>query len=43
MSYDPNAKGLFTVYDMRKKGYRSIRVRNVETIKLDGKTYQVVR
>lgn len=42
LSYDPKAKGLITVFDMCKHGYRSIPVDGIQRIKVDGEWQFVV-
>lgn len=39
MSYDPKSKGLITVFDMQKNGYRMIATESVEWVHGNGKTY----
>jgi len=41
MSYDPAEKGLITVYDMQKKGFRMIPIEGIRVIKFAGQIYQV--
>jgi hypothetical protein len=41
--YSPADKNLFTVYDMKKHGYRSISMEGLKCIRDNGKTYQIVR
>lgn len=38
LAFDPKSYNLLTVYDMQKKGYRSIPMDSVLTVTIDGKT-----
>jgi len=38
-AYDPAEKGLLCVYDLQKKGYRSIPLENILEIRIKGKVY----
>lgn len=39
LSYEPKDKGLVTVYDMQKRGYRSIPIEGIKEIRLSGEIY----
>lgn len=41
MKYDPISKGLITVYDMHKKGYRMINIETLRAIQVNGSVYTV--
>lgn len=41
LSYDPKDKGLITVYDMQKKGYRSLPIEGIKEIRLSGEIYVI--
>lgn len=40
-AYNPLAKALFTVFDMDKRGYRSIPWEGIRELRIDGRTYPV--
>lgn len=42
-NYDDSEHALLTVFDMVKKGYRSIPLENVHTVKIDGIEYTIHR
>lgn len=39
LSYDPLERGMISVYDMEKKGFRLIKVDRIECIKVKKQTY----
>lgn len=41
LKYDPEEKGLLTVYSMDAKGYRSIPLENLISATINGETYDV--
>lgn len=41
LAFDPIAKNLLMVYDMQKKGYRSIPIENILEIKIRGELHEV--
>ena len=36
MKYDPKSKGLLTVYDMQKGGYRMINAKTIKSVRCEG-------
>jgi len=40
MSYNPTDKGLMTVYDVQKKGYRMIPIEGLQEVRFQGVTYR---
>ncbi|AUZ95421.1 hypothetical protein FDI40_gp664 [Agrobacterium phage Atu_ph07] len=38
-TYSPEEKGLFTVYDVEKSGYRNVDLKNIKSVKLGGVEY----
>jgi hypothetical protein len=42
LRFDPLAKGLLPVYDMDKKGYRMVTIRNIQQLKINKQTYRFV-
>jgi hypothetical protein len=42
LAFDPDAKGLCTVWDMAKEGYRMVNLDTVVSIRLAGQEYDVV-
>ena len=40
MAYDPLSRGLFTVYDMQKKAFRHINLKDLRALVMDGKRYE---
>ena len=41
LAYDPKEKGLITVFDMQKAGYRSIATESIQRITIGGETHQI--
>jgi len=41
LAFDPLAKGLLTVYDMEKKGFRMVNLDSVMLLRLAGEEYEV--
>jgi len=42
MSYNPLEKGLIPVYDLNKKGYRTINLATIIELNMDGINYDVI-
>jgi hypothetical protein len=40
MSYNPKDKGLLTVYDIQKKGYRMINIEGLQEVSFGGQVYR---
>ena len=41
-AYDPKAKRLVCVYDIKASGYRSIPLENITNISMEGKDYETI-
>lgn len=39
-AYDPDAKGIIVVYDVGVEGYRSVRIKSIVSIKIEGQVFE---
>jgi len=42
-AYDFKSKGLISVYDLQSKGYRTININTLQTLKTENQTFQVLQ